>query len=86
MALRCILAFACMTCVAALARAGTVKRIDVPAGELADTVELLAKQYEVDVMYPGGLLSGRKTQGFNGTFEAADAFRKLLESTSLVRH
>jgi hypothetical protein len=81
---RRILAFICMTCVAALASAGTLKFVDVPAGDLADAVELLARQYEVNVMYPGGLLSGRKTQGFNGAFEAADAFRKLLESTPLV--
>jgi hypothetical protein len=84
MALRCILAFVCMTCVAALASAGTPKFVDIPADDLTDAVELLAKRYEVDVIYPSDLLRGRETRGVHGEFEIVDAFRKLLESTPLV--
>jgi hypothetical protein len=84
MALRSTFAFACMTCMAALASAGTPKFVDLPADDLTDAVELLAKQYEVDVIYPSDLLKGRESQRINGAFEAVDAFRKLLESTPLV--
>ena len=84
MTLRCTLAFVCMTCVTALASAGTPKFVDVPADDLTDAVELLAKRYEVDVIYPSELLRGRGTQGLNGAFEAVDAFKKLLEGTPLV--
>ena len=84
MALRCLLVFVCMTCVATLACAGTPKFVDIPAHDLTDAVELLAKQYEVDVIYPSDLLRGRATEGIHGEFDAVDAFRKLLESTPLV--
>ena len=84
MKLRCTLAFVCMTCVTALASAGTPKFVNVPADDLTDAVELLAKQYEVDVIYPSDLLRGRETQGLNGEFEAVDAFKKLLEDTPLA--
>jgi hypothetical protein len=73
-----------MTCVTALAGAGTLKFVGVPADDLTDAVELLAKQYEVDVIYPSDLLRGRETQGLNGAFDAVDAFKKLLEGTPLV--
>ncbi len=84
MPLRFTLAFVCMTCVATLASAGTPKFVDIPADDLTDAVELLATQYEVDVIYPSDLLRGRETQGVSGAFEAMDAFRKLLEGTPLV--
>ena len=41
-----------MTCVTALASAGTPKFVDVPADDLTDAVELLAKQYEVESYTP----------------------------------
>src|SRR5262249_33853336 len=67
--LRCTLAFVCMTCVTALASAGASQFVHVPADELSNAVELLAKQYQVDVIYPSDLLRGRATRGLNGAFE-----------------
>jgi secretin/TonB-like protein len=84
MTLRCLLAFVCTSCVTALASAGTPKFVDVPPDDLNDAVELLAKWYEVDVIYPSDLIRGRETPGLNGAFEAEDAFKKLLEGTPLV--
>lgn len=77
-----------MICAAALAVAETpleiTRAVNVPAGDLMDALESLARQCGVDVIYPGGLLKGRKTQGVNGTLEPVDAFKRLLEGAPLV--
>lgn len=59
------------------------KSVSVPAGDLIDAIESLAKQSGVDVVYPSALLKGRRTRGVDGTLEPAEAFRRLLEGTSL---
>jgi len=85
MKLHCvILAFACMVSAAAVAIAQTPKSVSVPAGELVDALELLAKQCGVDIIYPGGQLKGLKTRGVNGTLEPTAAFKTLLEGTPLT--
>lgn len=79
-----ILAFVCMASFAALASAETPKAVNVPAGDLIDAVESLAKQYGVDVIYPSGPLKGRTTPGLSGTLEPMDAFKRLLDGTPLT--
>ena len=79
-----IVAFAAMAAVAAHAMADTPKPVSVPAGELVDALETLARQCGVDVIYPSGQLKGFKTHGVSGTLETHAAFRKLLEGTPLV--
>lgn len=79
-----VLALACMILASALALAETPKAVRVPAGDLADGLESLAKQYGVDVIYPSALVKGRATQGVNGTFPSVEAFTKLLAGNPLV--
>jgi hypothetical protein len=55
--------------------------VNVPAGDLGDAVESLARQMGVDVMYRGGTLSGLRTAGVQGRFEVATAFDRLLKGT-----
>jgi hypothetical protein len=69
-----MLALVWVICAIPTAMAGAPKSVSVPAGDLADGIELLAKQCGVDVIYPSGLLAGRTTQGVNGTLEPMDAF------------
>jgi hypothetical protein len=59
----------------------TARAVHVPAGDMADAVESLARQCDVNVMYPSALLKGQKTQGVSGTFAPTAAFGKLLEGT-----
>ena len=79
-----ILAFLCLLGAAALASTGTPRSVSVPAGDLIEGLESLAKQCGVDVIYPSGLLKGRKTRGVKGTIPPREAFKKLLEGTPLV--
>lgn len=57
---------------------------NVPAGDLIDALESLAKQCGVEVIYPSDQLEGRTTRGVSGTLESQQAFRTLLEGTPLV--
>ena len=79
-----VLALACMVSASALTPAETPKAVRVPAGDLADGLDSLAKQYGVDVIYPSALVKGRKTRGVNGTLSSAEAFSKLLEGNTLA--
>jgi hypothetical protein len=82
---RCgFLAFTCMVATAALASAETPKFVSVPAGDLIEGLESLAKQCGLDIIYPSGPLKGRRTQGVNGTLGSVDAFKRLLQGTPLV--
>jgi hypothetical protein len=58
--------------------------VDVPAGELSDALELLAKQVGADIVYQADALRGLKSAGMSGTVVPMDAFRKLLEGTPLA--
>ncbi|MEJ1964919.1 MAG: STN domain-containing protein [Gammaproteobacteria bacterium] len=79
-----ILALLCMVPAAVPAIAEAPKSVNVPAGELIDALESLAKQCGVDIIYPSSQLKGRRTQGVNGMLPPTDAFKRLLEGTPLV--
>jgi hypothetical protein len=78
-----VLVFVWMTSAATLALAGTAKSIQVAAGDLTDAIQVLAKQSDVDVIYDAGLVKGQKTEGVAGVLQPMEAFRKLLDGTSL---
>src|SRR6266480_2926156 len=79
-----IVALACLISASALALADNAKRVEVPAGNLIEGLERLARQCGVDVIYPSNELRGLKTRGVSGTLEPKDAFRKLIEGTPLI--
>ena len=82
------LSLACMGCFHVIAVAEPRQQeplvVSVPAGNLRDAVESLARQADVDVIYRSDALNGLSTAGVQGAFEAEPAFRKLLEGTPLV--
>jgi Secretin and TonB N terminus short domain len=80
--LRLMLVLSALLVTAAFAE--TPLAVSVPAGDLSEALELLARQYGVDVIYPSEQLKGKKTQGVVGTFEPTQAFTKLLDGTSLT--
>ena len=63
------LALALSVLLATAAFAETPVAVSVPAGDLSEALELLARQYGVDVIYPSDQLKGKKTQGVVGTLE-----------------
>jgi iron complex outermembrane receptor protein len=79
-----IVALTCLISASALALADEPRRVNVPAGNLIEGLESLAKQCGVDVIYPSNELKGLKTRGVSGTLEPKEAFRKLIEGTPLI--
>jgi hypothetical protein len=79
---RVILAFACM--VWSVAFAETPVAVNVPAGDLSQALESLARQCGIDIIYPSDQLKGRTTPGVSGTLEPTQAVKQLLDGTSLT--
>ncbi len=79
---------ASLVCAASLAaHAAEVSRpqvVEVQPGELTRALELLAKQFNVEVIYPSKQLQGVRTQGVSGVLDSTAAFQKLIEGTALV--
>ncbi len=67
----------------AIASADAARRIDVPAGDLASALELLAKQAGVEFMYSSAQVRGVHTDGVKGELTAMEAVQKLLRGTKL---
>lgn len=60
------------------------KSIEVPAGSLASALEMVAKQYGVNVIYTSSELRNLATAGVKGKLTAHQAVEKLLEGTPLT--
>lgn len=69
--------------ISALALADSARRIDVPAGDLASALELLAKQAGVEFMYSSAQVRGVYTAGAKGELTAEQAVEELLRGTKL---
>jgi len=77
------IAFACSLSVAAYAIADSPRQINVPAGDLVQALESLARQADVSLVYQAQQLAGIRTRGVSGNLTAQDAVAKLLEGTKL---
>ena len=79
-----LIAFACAISLSAHAMADAAKRaINIPSGDLATALELLAKQAGADIVYRPEQVQGLKTRGAKGDLSPGEAAAKLLEGTSL---
>jgi hypothetical protein len=58
--------------------------VNVPAGDLTQALESLARQCGIDIIYPSDQLRGRTTPGISGTLEPTQAVKQLLDGTSLT--
>ena len=58
--------------------------IDIPAGDLVDSLERLAKQSGIELVFDADKLKGVKTAGVSGRMTAMQAVHKLLEGTRLT--
>lgn len=66
----------------------SVKKVDVPAGQLTIALKKLAEQSGVEFFYSTDQLEGLKTQGVQGEYSPEKAVQKLIEGTNLklTRH
>lgn len=77
-------AVACSIALAMSAQADALKQaIDIPAGELAAALKLLAKQSGADLVYRPEQVQGLQTSGVKGELSIEEAVTKLLEGTAL---
>lgn len=77
-------AVACSIALAMSAQADALKQaIDIPAGELAAALKLLAKQSGADLVYRPEQVQGLQTGGVKGELSIEEAVTKLLEGTAL---
>lgn len=59
----------------------TERVYSIPAGSLLDALEKFSLQAGVDLIYNSGLLEGLKTQGLDGSYDAASGLNLLLIGT-----
>jgi iron complex outermembrane receptor protein len=78
-----IIAFACSISLCAHAVADSPKPVDVPAGALAQALELISKQAGVELVFRPEHVAGLRTRGVTGTLSAQEAVKRLLEGTPL---
>jgi iron complex outermembrane recepter protein len=64
-------------------RADDVKRVEIPAGDLIEALQSLAKQTGIELVYQTEAIKGIKTKGVSGTLTPANAVTKLLQGTGL---
>lgn len=77
------LATAAVAQTAATFAAGQPKAIDIPAGNLRDALELVARQTGVELLFDSQQLRGLRTPGLHGTLTTAQAVQELLKGTRL---
>jgi iron complex outermembrane recepter protein len=64
--------------------AGVPGRLDIPAGDLAPALDLVARQTHVELIYSVEDLKGVRTRGVHGDLTPESAVSKLLEGTNLT--
>jgi iron complex outermembrane receptor protein len=64
--------------------AAAVYTFDIPAGELTASLEVLARQTHIELIYTPNDTEGVKTHGVHGNVSVEAALEKLLEGTHLV--
>lgn len=63
---------------------GHEQQINIPAGDLTSSLELLAKQTGVEFVYDADQLKGITTRGVSGNFTPKAAVLRLLQGTNLT--
>jgi len=77
------IAVACSISFVAYAMADALRFVNVPAGDLVQGLEFLAKQTDVELVYQAAQLRGLHTHGVTGNLTAHDAVTRLLEGTEI---
>ncbi|MGH8078954.1 MAG: TonB-dependent receptor domain-containing protein, partial [Lysobacter sp.] len=83
-----LLSLACTAALSAQAQvAGGAAQVNVPAGDLATALDMLARQSGAQFVYSADQLKGLRTRGVQGSMAPADALDRLLHGSGyIVRH
>lgn len=79
-----LLALACCMPVAVSAQSAGPRDIDIPAGDLIDALDTLARQSGAEFIYRADQLRNLQTPGVRGMLSAEGALDRLLEGTGLT--
>jgi len=79
-----VLALACCVSMAASAQPDEPRRLDIPAGELIDALDVLARQSGAELIYRADQLRGVQTRGARGRLSVEAALELLLEGSGLT--
>ena len=71
-------------CLSSPSLAAAVYSLDIPAGELAHALDILAHKTHAEFIYSADEIAGVTTHGVHGDVSAATAVEMLLEGTPLV--
>jgi iron complex outermembrane receptor protein len=78
-----LVVFACSITIGAYAMADAPKQVDIPAGDLANALEMISEQAGVELVFNPAQLKGLHTKGVTGKLSTRDAVKKLIEGTPL---
>ena len=79
-----MLSLACSAALAAQAQTTTPAAVNIPAGDLAAALDVLARQSGAQFVYRPDQLKGLKTQGAQGTLTSDQALDRLLRGSGFV--
>lgn len=74
---------ACAASASVCAAADVPRKVDVPPGDLASALRVLAQQSSAELVYPADQLKGIYTAGVHGEYTTEEAVNKLLDGTKL---
>ena len=77
-------AIACLALAAAAAAAEPVHRFHVKGGDLGDTLNAVAAQAGVQILYDASLVTGRRAPGVDGDYAIDDALAHVLAGSGLA--
>ena len=63
--------------------AQALRRYDIPAGPLADVLNVYARQAGIELAYPAELTSGRASSALRGSFGPAEGLSRILAGTGI---
>ena len=79
-----MLVLACAVSAAVSAQTGAMQQVDVPAGDLANALDDLARQSGAQFIYQADQLKGLRTPGVHGNLSADSALSRLLAGSGFT--
>lgn len=78
------LVLSCTLSIATLAQMKPDSSVNVPAGDLASSLEVLRKQTGLEIIYSASELSGAKSKKLQGKYSSEEALKRLLDGSDFT--
>lgn len=79
-----LLALSCALSLSAMAQGRPDATVNIPAGDLASSLELLRKQTGLEIIYSASELKGARTKQLSGIYSREEALKRLLEGSGFA--